>query len=81
MLRRCNNPHRHNYADYGGRGVKVCADWDPTLGGSFENFFRSMGPKPGPKYQHGSAMRRTAQRIKKFLGNAHPTPSLKGCTS
>ena len=30
MLHRCENPRREKYAAYGGRGIKVCADWhDP----------------------------------------------------
>lgn len=28
MHTRCNNPHAINYADYGGRGIKVCKEWD-----------------------------------------------------
>ena len=24
---RCNNPRRHNYKNYGGRGIKVCRAW------------------------------------------------------
>lgn len=27
MLQRCENPHRLKYPDYGGRGIKVCAEW------------------------------------------------------
>ena len=28
MHTRCYNPHAINYADYGGRGIKVCKEWD-----------------------------------------------------
>lgn len=27
MKQRCNNPNNHKYADYGGRGIKVCQEW------------------------------------------------------
>lgn len=28
MKSRCNNPNRKSYADYGGRGIKVCQEWN-----------------------------------------------------
>ena len=28
MRRRCNNPNRPRYEDYGGRGIRVCAEWE-----------------------------------------------------
>lgn len=28
MRRRCGNPKTEHYADYGGRGIKVCAEWE-----------------------------------------------------
>lgn len=27
MKERCRNPHRHNYENYGGRGIDVCDEW------------------------------------------------------
>lgn len=45
MRRRCNDPKEKTYANYGGRGIKVCARW-----GKFANFIADMGPKPSPKH-------------------------------
>lgn len=28
MKQRCNNPNRPEYANYGGRGISVCPEWD-----------------------------------------------------
>jgi hypothetical protein len=42
MRRRCNNPGRPDYKNYGGRGIKVCDEWNE----SFEAFYRDMGPRP-----------------------------------
>lgn len=38
MLYRCDNPHDKRYKDYGGRGIKVCPEWQ-----EFSNFYRDMG--------------------------------------
>lgn len=35
MKQRCGNPNNTNYKSYGGRGIKVCRDWQE----SFESFF------------------------------------------
>lgn len=36
MKERCNNPHNKSFARYGGRGIKVCEEWDA----SFEIFYK-----------------------------------------
>lgn len=41
MLQRCENPNATQYADYGGRGIKVCKRWK-----NFKNFYRDMGEAP-----------------------------------
>lgn len=38
MRNRCNNPNSDSYKNYGGRGIKVCDEWNE----SFEAFHRDM---------------------------------------
>ena len=47
MKRRCNNPSDSRYADYGGRGIKVCARWQE----SYEAFLADMGLPPSISHQ------------------------------
>lgn len=42
MRTRCSDPKHGSYPDYGGRGIRVCPEWDR----SFETFYRDMGPRP-----------------------------------
>lgn len=42
MIRRCENPNSQAYADYGGRGIKVCARWRK----SFADFYADVGERP-----------------------------------
>ena len=46
MKQRCNNINRPHYEYYGGRGIKVCDEWN----NSFENFIKDMGMKPDKSY-------------------------------
>jgi hypothetical protein len=49
MKDRCGNAKNRSYADYGGRGIRVCDRWlDPENG--FMNFYSDMGPRPSDKH-------------------------------
>jgi hypothetical protein len=45
MRTRCTNPKFIDWDLYGGRGIRVCDQWD-----SFANFFEDMGSKPSPRH-------------------------------
>lgn len=42
MRRRCHDPRRPDYKNYGARGITVCDEWRE----SFEAFYLDMGPRP-----------------------------------
>lgn len=44
MKHRCNNANDKYYAEYGGRGIRVCPRWRD----SFETFLNDVGPRPSP---------------------------------
>ena len=44
MRGRCNDPSHVGYKRYGGRGIKVCPEWD-----SFSQFLQDMGERPQGK--------------------------------
>ena len=44
MWERCTRPDRHNFASYGGRGIRVCERWR-----KFANFLADMGERPAGK--------------------------------
>lgn len=46
MIQRCTNEKNPAYKNYGGRGIKVCAEWRYD----FPKFLADMGPKPDPVY-------------------------------
>jgi len=45
MISRCADPANASYANYGGRGIEVCARWRGPDG--FAHFIADMGPRPG----------------------------------
>lgn len=46
IKRRCNDPKRLQYKDYGARGIKVCDRWME----SFRNFHEDMGDRPSKNH-------------------------------
>lgn len=46
MLERCGSPKHQSYADYGGRGLRVCPEWEA----SFEAFLADVGRRPSPAH-------------------------------
>jgi hypothetical protein len=46
MRKRCEDTNAKSYANYGGRGIRVCDEWKT----SFIAFYKSMGDKPTPSH-------------------------------
>lgn len=46
MRARCGNPKNLHFADYGGRGIRVCDRWSA----SFEAFLSHVGRRPSPMH-------------------------------
>lgn len=48
MIQRCENPNLRSYANYGGRGIKVCDRWKGEQG--YQHFIADMGRRPSDKH-------------------------------
>lgn len=48
MIQRCYKTNYPRYADWGGRGIRVCLRWRGPFG--FTNFCKDMGDKPSLRY-------------------------------
>lgn len=46
MVRRCKVGSEERNPYHAGKGIKVCKEWNPAEGGSFEKFFEDMGEAP-----------------------------------
>lgn len=62
MHERTENETHVSYKHYGGRGIKVCAEWhkDSEDEKGFDRFLEYIGPRPGPEF--------TVDRIDNDLG-------------
>ena len=45
MRQRCLNPNNPRFKDYGGRGIRICPEWD-----DYAVFLRDMGRRPSSEY-------------------------------
>lgn len=43
---RCNNPNHISYPFYGGKGIKMCKEWEDD----FSLFYKELGERPTPKH-------------------------------
>lgn len=48
IIRRCTDPDFPGYHNYGGRGIKVCKEWNSL--NKFPAFLAHVGRRPGPGY-------------------------------
>lgn len=60
MIQRCSNPKHPSYADYGARGIQVCAEWLDFL-----CFWRDMSPS----YSKGLTLDRRENDLGYFKRN------------
>jgi len=47
IKKRCYYPRSRGYANYGGRGIRLCSGWKS----SFKSFHDDMGSRPSPEHQ------------------------------
>lgn len=59
MKKRCLNPNDKNFSEYGGRGIKICEEWN-----EFVNFYRDMGDP-----EKGMTLDRIDNSLGYFKGN------------
>jgi hypothetical protein len=52
MRNRCKNPNNKSFRNYGGRGIRVCEQWDKD----FTSFLGDMGPRPQGAYTSGKGL-------------------------
>lgn len=50
MRQRCNDPNHKSYKNYGGRGIRVCPEWDDFL--AFESWALASGYDENAPYAH-----------------------------
>jgi hypothetical protein len=50
IRKRCENPQTHNYRWYGGRGIKVCEEWQQDAGAFIAYIEQVLGPRPSPQH-------------------------------
>lgn len=84
MHQRCRSPKSRSYADYGGRGITVCPEWN-----DFKQFLIDMGPRPPgltldrvdndigyhPDNCRWATASQQASNKRKFNANRKPAPS------
>lgn len=63
MKGRCYNKNAPQYANYGGRGVKVCDRWLEPNGAGFWNFVADMGERPRGRSKSGKLSEYSIDRI------------------
>ncbi len=63
MIARCTRPSHVKYADYGGRGIKICDRWLEPDGRGFANFVADMGERPVDPRGQGRGGLLTLDRI------------------
>src|SRR5690242_6504287 len=70
MVHRCHNPNDPRYAQYGGRGIRVCRRWMEAGNQGFLNFIADMGPRPEGR----TKKRRPAYSLERIDNNMGYSP-------